>query len=269
MTSIRLPFAVFSLIALLLSCTKEKNQQAQGDRLYKIINRDGDSGWHSIFKYDTGGKLSVIEDSNWQTHMGRTFIYYNDRKQISKGVYMRYYGSLNNLLSQWTDSFVYDNNDRIIKTMSLFPRSTISGYKTTKTFTYDGQGRVTTESSYYSGTLDLASLTTFTYDASNDVVQMEEIQYAFGSPGYTTNTIKIIYNSIHNPYKDLGVAGYLLFYERYLFLSKHAPSQIIYPDHIKDYSYKYYDNGLPKKIIYTSSGQYASSKPNTTEFFYQ
>ncbi|HVG16199.1 MAG TPA: hypothetical protein VM935_14610 [Chitinophagaceae bacterium] len=266
MPTVRLPFALFTLVLFFYSCTKnEVAQQASNQRLHKIIYRDGDSSGYRTFKYDVDGKLSVIEDSNAQTHMGRTFVYYNERNKINKLLRKWYYGSLNNLNSQWTDSFVYDNNDRIIGTIQVSPQSTIPNSKIDKTFSYDELGRLTADTGHRTAP-GISNLTRFTYDGSDDVVQIEEIKYVGAG---ANNIIKMKYNLKENPHKQLGTASYFLDWDPSLTLSKHAPLEVIYRDHSRYLSYEYYNNGLTRKISYTSTGLYASPTPETTEFFYE
>ena len=260
--------AAFTLFVLLYSCSKEDLPQASGERLHRIVSSDGDSTAYLNFNYDSEDKLTIIEDSNSQTHLGRTFLFYNENKQMVKRVSMRYYGSLNNLLSQWTDSFVYDNKNRIIKTVLISTQNNTPSFRTINTFSYDEQGRLLADTAHNYWNNDIAALTRFTYDGSGDVVQSENIFYMSGAVQGST-IAKISYSATDNPYKVLGMAAYLFLHDKDMILSKHLPLQVSFQDNsTSSYSYEYYSSGLPKKVINVYSSQNWSSQ-NTTEFFYQ
>lgn len=268
MLSIRLLLTPFAVIVLLYSCSKEHLPQASGERLYRIVNSDGDSTLYLNFNYDAEGKLTLIEDSNSQTHLGRIFLYYNEDNKMVKRVWMRYYGSLNNLLGQGIDSFIYDNNDRITKTILISTPNNTPTYKTINSFSYDEQGRLIADTTHSYWNNDITALTKFTYDAGGDVVQSENVSYTSGAVQNSTIT-KFTYNTTENPYKDLGMAAYLFLYDKEMMLSKHVPLQASFQDNsTNSYSYEYYSNGLPKKVINVYSNQNWSSQ-HTTEFFYQ
>jgi hypothetical protein len=226
-----------------------------------------DSAWHVTFNYDSDGKLLNIEDSNSQTHLGRTFLHYNSQNKLVKATMMRYYGSLNNLLSQYTDSFVYDNSNRIIRRLSLSTQN--PSYRTYNIYSYDAQNRLLVDSIHSPLSNRVEGFQEFTYDGNDNIVQMESFRSNSGTFS-TERVTKSHYTSQKNPFYNLGVTAYFIIRDEDLtMLSKNTPKQVIYRlDYTTDYGYEYYQNGQPKKLTETHKQPNYSSL-STTEFFYE
>jgi YD repeat-containing protein len=271
MLAIRPLLPAFIILVFLYACTKDDLPQAGGERLHKIIrSNDQDDSMHYVtFNYDAQGRLAVIEDSNSQTHMHRTLISYNNDNKMIKIVRTRYYGSPSNLLGQeGADSFVYNNDNRIIKRLAISTQNNNPAYTTSNTYSYDEQGRLVTDTAHSIWTNGIAGLTTFTYDTNDNVIKSEKRYYSSGVLQDSAIT-QMTYTSQDNPYKNLGSAAYFLLYDKDMVLSKQAPLLVLYPyNTIISYNYEYYNNGLPRKVINEYSGQNNSPK-STTEFFYQ
>lgn len=268
MLALRHLLPAFVTVLFLYACTKDDLPQAGGERLQKIIFRS-DSMLQVSFFYDEQDRLAVIEDSNSQSHIYRTQIYYNDQNRMVKATQRHYFGSRSNLLDQLTDTFLYDINNRVIERQAVSSiQNTGTSYRTTSTYSYDGQGRLVADSfhnSYYNG---VATYTTYTYDGNDNIVQSENFSRGLGalqSNGITTAS----YTSQRNPLQSLGMAAYLFLWEGGMLLSKHTRNHLRHPSGATiDYSYDNYSNGLPRKITDTYKYQNRTSI-GTTEFFYQ
>lgn len=258
--------AAISIISF-FSCTKNNTDSpAPGERIKRIVSKNSeDSTWYITFNYNTDGRLFMIVDSNSQTHIRNTFIYYDSQNRLLKAEKFYYYGSLSNMLYKTVDSFTYDNN--LIS--KKFGTSTYNpGYRLSHTYSYDSQKRLIADSSYSSLTNKAAFFKKFTYAGNNNLVQLEEFENFNGA--WKSNYIeKAAFSSKINPYRTLGAEIYFTFYlEPIEALSKNTPTEITYRDGTKNiYSYEYFNNGLPKKLheLYQSS----SPSSNTTDFFYE
>ena len=252
----------------LFSCTKNNDDLPSGQRIKNVISKSGlDSTWYVTFNYDANGKLFMIQDSNSQTHVHQTFIYYNSQNRLQKVFRFSYYGSPGSLLNQFTDSFAYDNANLISKKYSASIQN--PSYKLYHTYSYDGQKRLVADSNYSTLTNTVGSLNKFSYDANDNVVQFEQFQNS--AQGFkTTNIEKASFSSNANPLQTFSDDMYFAFYyDPIELLSKNTVSQITYRDGSKKtYGYEYNSNGLPKKLIelYQIAGW---SPSNTTEFFYE
>ena len=267
MLNLKFLFTAIVTVILFNACTKDDLPiEASEQPLKKIVNKWYDSVGEKSFNYDLDGKLSIIETSNSQTHMWRTFLYYNNQKKVVKAVRMHYYGSLNNLLSQNTDSFVYDVSNRIISRLTLSGQT--ASYRTTNIYSYDAQNRLLVDSNYSSLTSRVEEFQKFNYDGNDNIVQKETFKNNLGT-FYSEGVTKISYNSYQNPYYSLGVAVYLIDHsDDFTMLSKNAPQQIVYrPNYTTDFSYELYSNGQPKKTT-EAYKEPNSSSITTTEFFY-
>jgi hypothetical protein len=256
-------------VIFLCACTKSDQPSESKQRLKKIINRDqgSDSAGYRNFNYDSQGNIISIEDSNSQTHMWRTFISYNNQNNMVKAIRLHYYGALNNVLSQRTDSFVYDNSNRIIKKLTL---SGNGSYQINNTYNYDGQNRLLVDSMYFSSGGPSAYFK-FSYNGNDNVILFEKFENSSGTIQKTINT-KASYSLKNNPFYASTSLLYFLFYsEDFQLLSKNAPLQIVYRlGYTTDYSYEYFDNGLHKKLTekYNEPNDPTPSI-STTEFFYE
>jgi hypothetical protein len=268
MLTLRHLLPAFATVLFLYACTKDDLPQAGGERLQKIIFRS-DSMLQVNFFYDEQGRLAAIEDSNSQSHIYRTQIYYNDQNRMVKATQRHYFGSRSNLLDQLTDTFLYDINNRIIERQAVSTiQNTGTSYTTSGTYSYDGQGRLVADlyyNSYYNG---VAAYTTYTYDGNDNIVQSESFSRAMGtlqSNGITTAS----YTAQKNPLQSLGMAAYLFLWDGGWLLSKHTRNHLRYPNGATiDYKYDNYSNGLPRTITDTYKYQNHTSI-RTTEFFYQ
>ena len=167
----------------LYACTKSDQPNESQQRLKKIINRHHDSAGYRSFNYDSQGNIVSIEDSNSQTHMWRTLISYNNQNNMVKAIRLHYYGTLNNVLSQRTDSFIYDNSNRIIKKLTL---SSNGSYQLYNTYNYNGQNRLIVDS-MYSSNKPIAYFK-FSYDGNDNVIQFEKFEILSGTMQNTFTT---------------------------------------------------------------------------------
>jgi hypothetical protein len=260
--------AALSMVTI-FSCAKNNDDQpSSGERIKKVISKSGlDSTWYVTFNYDANGRLFMIQDSNSQTHVHQTFVYFNSQNRLQKVSRFSYYGSPGNLLNQVSDSFAYDNANLISKKFSASTQN--PSYRLYHTYSYDGQKRLVADSVYSTLTNTAESLDKFTYDVNDNVVQFEQFQNS--AQGFKSTYIeKASFSAKINPLQALSQEMYFAFYyEPIELLSKNTLSQLTYRDGSKKtYSYEYNSNGLPKKLIelYQSTSW---SPVNTTEFFYE
>jgi hypothetical protein len=261
---------VSAVVAVVFVCACTKNDapsQTSTQRLKRVFNKS-DSAGYVTFNYDAEGKLKSIEDSNSQTHLGRTFFYYNSEGKLSKSIRMHYFGSLSNLLDQRTDSFAYDNTNRnVIK----FSQSTYNaGYKINSIYGFDAQNRLIVDSNYSIFTNRVEAFQRFTYDGNDNLIQIE----SFENPGtFSSNGVtRISYDSQQNPYYGLGFALYFILRSIDLTtLGKYAPKQIISrPGYSTDFSYEYNGNGQIRKLTKTfNEPNDPTPEHSTAEFFYE
>lgn len=223
--------------------------------------------WYVTFNYDAGGKLLMIEDSNSQTHINKTFLYYNSQNGLQKVMKYYYYGSLTNLLYQTVDSFAYDNANLISKKFSAWTYNPT--YSLNSAYSYDAQKRLVTDSTYSLLTNKAEYLKKFTYDGNDNVIQSEQFENSVG--GFKSNYIdKASFSSNTNPFWALSPDMYFAFdFGSIEVLSKNTPTQFTYRDGTKTCSYEIYSNGLPKKLNELNQSNSNWSSSNTTEFFYE
>lgn len=257
-------FTFTILLSLFCACKKEDLSNAGGQRLQKIISSSGDSILVTSFSYDVHGRLTSIIDSNNNGHVWETFIDYNDQGKPVKFKVI-YSSSANNFGTESFGSLLYNNNNEVVEKMFS---STFNGpYKKIHSYAYDAGGRLVGDTTYGHWSDEVYSYTTFTYDANSNVAQWEQYSKSSGtmqSDGITTAS----YNTMNNPYVNLGSAAYFIREENVL-LNRHNRVLTNYYDGTTgSYTYEYYNNGLIKKIVAYYDDAGTRSLEGIREFFY-
>jgi len=246
-----------SLILLLFACSKDSPVSTGGSVLTTTIWRWHDSAGFAYFHYDQQNRLTSIVDSENTNHSKHfTSFFYDAAGKLIKSIYTN---DLNNTVAQ--DSFWYDKDDIVKRTYS-----DSWGYHGNATFSYDGQGRLTGDTSY-SPSGNVYGFTDYTYDQDDNIIRWQEYYDRLGTME-SWGVVSASYNSSINPYYGLGVPFYVMSYDNSI-LSKHLRKQVTYYDGtVQNFVYDYYPNGVVKRIalISTQSGHTDST---TLEFFYQ
>lgn len=247
----RVPTAIVSILLIfsIVGCKKEDYTVANGKRLVKIIQRWHDSLYYTSFKYDQDGRVAEVigtDPKNTPLDTIFTSIEYNAQGQMlnyryrhNKGYYSHAY------------TFIYDTNGRIIQLRSLPTNSLI------KTYAYDPQGRLVTDSRFYHTLNTSIPWGIFEYDNSGDVVKgLFQYYDSYSRKIDTSAVFEASYNNSPNSLADLGPTLYhILHYHPYV-LSKHNVSQFNYDGYIRIFTYEYYPDGLMKKVIYNNDHEY-------------
>jgi len=252
-------YCLLLIVSLLVAaCTKDDPVSAGESRLTMTIGRWHDSAAYAYFYYDQQKRLTSLVDSE-NTNYSKRFasFVYDVTGKLVKSIYTN---DVNNTVAQ--DSFWYDDDRIIRKTYSDSWNN--SG---NITFSYDGQGRLTGDTSYYNRTGNLYGFTDYTYDGDDNMVSWQEHHDELGvmkSWGITSAS----YNNSINPYYDLGVPLFVITRDNSV-LSKHLRKQVTYYDGtIQNFVYEYYPGGNVKKLTLISA-QYGYTDSTTLEFFYQ
>ena len=261
-------FFIASILGIgFFSCEKDDvaSTYPSGERLKRMV-RASDSMWYVSFQYDGQGRLVAIKDTNSQMHIGNRSILYDQQNRMIKMVSMRYYQSMSNPTARWTDSFAYDNSNRLIK--KFVSSSTIPEPKIRNTYSYDAQGNLLVDTAYDYWSNTIWGYTKFTYDGSGNISQIERFEKNQNSVLESKRIDKAVYGAQMNPYKSAGIALYFFLYQQETVLSKNAIQQLQYLNGDKvDYTYDNLPNGLPGKVV----AKYATrnyTHSTVTEFFY-
>ncbi len=251
-------YLLFVVSLLIAACTKDNPVSAGGSRLTMTIGRWHDSAGYAYFYYDQQNRLASIVDSENTNHSKRfaSFVYAATGKLVES----IYTNDVNSTVAQ--DSFWYDDDHIIKKTYSDSWNN--SG---NITFSYDGQGRLTGDTSYNNRTGNVFGFTDYTYDEDDNIVSWQEHHDELGvmkSWGIASAS----YNSSINPYYDLGVPLFVITRDNSI-LSKHLRKQVMYYDGtILHFVYEYYPGGNVKRLTSIST-QNGYTDSTTLEFFYQ
>ena len=243
---------------LIAACTKDNLVSPGGSRLTMTIWRWHDSAGYAYFYYDPQNRLASIVDSENTNHSKRfaSFVYDATGKLV-KSIYTN---DVNSIVAQ--DSFWYDN-DHIVRKTYLDSWNNTGNIR----FSYDGQGRLTGDTSYANITGNIYGFTDYTYDQDDNMVSWQEHHDELGvmkSWGITSAT----YNSSINPYYDLGLPLFVITRDNSI-LSKHLRKQVTdYNGTIQNFTYEYYPGGNVKRLTSISS-QSGHTDSTTLEFFYQ
>jgi hypothetical protein len=264
MLKIRLTLITTIILFVLNACKKdEATTNTNPQRLQKIIYSEGDSILYTFFNYDENNKLIFLVDSNNNGHFWQTFIQYNLQSQPMK-IKVLYRNSPGASFIEWSDSLIYNSDQKVIKKfLNSYPSNT---YKIQNTYGYDVQGRLLADTMYNYGSGDVYGYTRFIYDGNDDITQWQSYNNSSGTM-QAGSVIIATYNSSINPYNALGLLTYFIREENSL-LSGHNYLQVKYYDGTTvDYSYQYYNNGLPEKVVLMDNrgGPFST---RTIEFFY-
>ena len=248
------------LVLLISSCTKSRHNPVtvmlHNSRISKIITTANDTVNTMRLVYNASGKLLQIIDSNHKNSRKeiKTIIYTNDGN-LSKIIHNK-----NSSPPDLVDSFSLNLNGQVIISSSS---SIYLSYPVTRLYTYDGAGRLLTDSSY---TYSL-SYATYHYNAGGDLAEWK----AYGPSPFTgetslIGTIKCTFNTLANPYKPLGLVYFFAKKDRTILSEHQLISEHISGTAPSSFSYEYLPSGLVKKIT-MMRGSYGVGK--FIEFVYE
>lgn len=246
------------ILITLARCTKNDLPTANGNQLQKAINSWGDSISYTIFNYDQQDRLiEIIDSSN------------NNRNYNPKIATLGYdsHGKLANYLfkvamgTPVSASFVYDGNGRVIKKIT----DQAGVPKFTNIYAYDTKGRLIADTLMDHDLIRGYSL--FQYDKNDNVIEWHSI--ISKSSTFTIEhhfTYYFAYDNKPNSYSSIGKNIYFVRGGRPELLSKNNLLQIKWSGAQIDYTYEYYNSGLPKNICSTHPDPRVT--PSCTEFFF-
>ena len=256
---------------VLNACKKNETTSNENPQLLqRIIYSEGDSIFYTFLTYDENKRLISIADSDRNGHTANTSIEYNLHNQIVK-MKKLYRDDPGGIIKETTYSLIYNTNNQVIKKLWLSDPNIPN--KTVNTYSYDSKGRLIADTVYNHLSEDVYSYTALTYDGDDNNIQWQSFTNSpsgFQSPGVITAS----YNTNLVPYHNLGLPTYFIrgnnfyFNSGENFLSRNNYIQVKYYDGTKiDYSYQYYSNGLPQKVVLIDSrgGPFST---DTIEFFY-
>jgi hypothetical protein len=252
------------------ACRKDHSSNENSQRLKEEVYRWGDSISYSFFFYDDQGRLIAERDSVFSgiLRLNKSLLEYDVQGRLSKVSY----STSDPYIQSLSYSFVYDNNNQIIRKIELASDGSVR--RTANTYNYDTQGRLTTDSVYDYWSESVYSWTVFTYGANDNVISWENNNKQGGAQ--SIKSISVSYDNKLNPYRSLGKVAYFIMNKYYdqFYLTRNNPTQIKYDDlnygnTTVDYKYEYSENGLPKKIkIVTTYGQ-TEAYNDFVEFYYE
>lgn len=254
---------IVSLLLLLAACEKEKSFSTGSSsstdklRLTKAIWRWFDSATYSFFYYDEQNRLTRTVDSE-NTNFSKTFtsFVYDADGRLLKKIYTNDYNS-----DYSQDSFWYDHNNSIAGKRY----SNSIGASLKNTYSYDGQGRLTGDTTYHYWSDKIYQYVDYTYDSNDNIVSWQEF-HDDGGMIKSDGAITASYNNSINPYFDQRSSIYTIWYSNAI-LSKHLRTQVTYYDGtIETVIYEYYPDGRVKKSTSTDSSDVDTT---TEEFFYE
>ena len=264
MLKIRITLIATIFLFVLIACKKNETTSNENPQLLqKIIYSEGDSILYTFFKYDDKNRLIALTDSNNNGHKWETLVQYNLQSQPVK-IQVLYQNSPGASFIEWSDSLIYNSDNKVIK--KLLNTYTPNAYRIKDTYNYDVQGRIIADTMYTYGSENVYGFTSFIYDGNDNITQWQSYNNSSGTM-QAGAVIIATYNTSINPYINLGLLTYFIRGENSL-LSGHNYLQVKYYDGTKiDYSYQYYSNGLPQKVVLIDSrgGPFST---DTIEFFY-
>jgi YD repeat-containing protein len=237
-----------SISLAIIAC--EKNEELRvadyGD-LYMSSIGGGDSIRFSTYITDSTGRLTRIIDSNNR----KNDLYFTDLYYDANGRIYKYTLTSNTGLSPQEFSFEYDAAGHIIKQYHV----EASGQQLWNIYTYDANGRLVSGSGYQ-----------FTYDQNDNIAE-----FTSQSGGKMIAT----YSTIPNPFASFNkIQFYLvrqnpqLYYQEYLFLTKHQPTKMTYASgNSVIYDHQLINPGLIGSY-YTYTGSSAQYRTQTV-FYYK
>jgi hypothetical protein len=242
--------AASTLVCLFYACKKEDFPENDGTVLQRVVT-DNDSLLSITFHYDGQNRLIALIDSNRQGHVDETSIEYNTAGNPVKFTMHHHYRS-NPIDSKREDSLVYVNN-RVVKKLYKSPTT---AYKLLNAYSYDGNGRLITDTAYSYFRDVISGYTQLSYDNNDDIVQYQFFDNSSGVMDNVGSTI-VTYNSDVSPYKSLGLAYYFVTGD-YLLLSKHNKTKVVQnwrylQPYTTEYSYEYNSNRLLKNMLRSRS----------------
>lgn len=265
---------LFVVAALLLvACAKDNEPSPSGLRLRQIVTHDfmPDSTEYRTLTYDTQGRVSVIEDSVYKSFIFKYLYSYDSKGQLSARTTESFFDTKRNSLGRFTDSFVYDANNRISKRLLL--STAVRSYEIVQFYLYDTQNRLVADSvNIVTPNTTSTSITKFSYDANEDVIQQEFLHYSNGVL-QSNMVFQLSYTAQPNPYKSLGFDSYRFPLNEDIDafkLSKHAPQQVrLTNDTGVTFQYDYNNDRTVSKVVRTYYHPTMQSVQLTTELFYQ
>lgn len=205
----KLLFALSTALILLTSCQREETLQNTGGSLLQkeVMTTYDHVVYTTVYRYNNLNKL--IEIQSWQSDMtGKNIIEVKHDAQGRMSQTLSYYVNDSNVVVRQlaSVSFIYDNNNRIVKSLytSLSPTTT-EGWN--KSLGYDANGRVVRDSSFSSVDGSLKEYAVFFYNDNNNAVEKTEYFAEEQAPIATwVNT----YDDKLTPHSNLGTDYYFI-----------------------------------------------------------
>ena len=246
------------LLFILHACKKDTDNHITGKRLIKVINQGMDSSAYTFFTYDNKGRIiTVVDSASANRNLWHFNYYYNEKDQLSTIVSKE---RDNPFFTR--DSFVYDQNQRIIQRYSNYGQGI---YTKHNLLFYDNKGQLVLDSVFYSGTIN--EVVAFTYDHMGNVIK-EQRHY----PNHSSIPIEIrqaTYTYTPNPFRSVAILNYLINYGGSTAFSQFNVSQLKYRDGSRT-TYNYtYQNGLLSTVTETYIDRYQEESTHQTHFFYE
>lgn len=204
-------WSVCFAILLFISCTKENLRTQSPGLLVKKVQRNSNNDTHTFaYSYDNQNRLTHIKVSgssySWRAV---TEIQYDMQGQLHKSVYYQINDSNVVTNQSHSYSFVYDNNNRIVRQIyTALSTTTIGGED--HSFGYDAQGRLIADTTIADQNGGVERYSVFVYDSNNNVIEIKE---HYGSGAAPLYTYYITYDNKQNPYTnftDLNTNFYLV-----------------------------------------------------------
>ena len=235
---------ILSLLWTFSSCQKEATPDSTNQYLRKTTSRSGDSLNHTTYTYDNQNRLVSISSSfnQGQGEQYRIDITYDAQGRMASARHTR----------NGTDSFRYDNQNRIIQ--KLGTPSVSTPYLERSAYAYDIKGRLIADTLYSVWSNEIFEYTAYTYDQNDNVT---EVQVFRNNAGVfrVEKTMQLQFDNKTNPYYSLGPVQYFIFSDgnglEYL-LSRNNCIKETFPNGIVSYSYAYAGD-LPKSVAITDS----------------
>lgn len=193
-------FALCSICILLNACTREDPGTQGAGLLEKVVIRNSDDvSYTSAYSYDRQNRLTHIRvGSSFYSWKAVTEIQYDLQGRLHKAIF--YHVNDSNVITKLNHSYsyVYDNNNRIIRKIYTPLSPTTAGGKDHR-FEYDAQGRLIADYTLADQSGVVERYTVFVYDSNNNVVEIKEHSGSATVPSYT---YYLTYDNKQNPYTN-------------------------------------------------------------------
>jgi hypothetical protein len=263
----RLLFLVIIFSLAFYSCKKDDLPIPGTQRLKNFKTNIGDSIFlNQSIIYDFKNRVAKIVDSTNASDIRVTSIEYNAN---DNPIWIKRYQAKNPSLFS-SDTLLYNSKQQIVKKISSESQNSFR----VRTYAYDGQGRISGDTSYHylNNVARLEGYSKFVYNNSDDVVQVDEFYNINGQlqMGYTQSNS---YDGNSNLYGSSASIFYIIG-GNYLFLGKHniKSSEVLFlttPNLkiIDNYNYQYNGDDLPEKVVINRN--YPRTTADTIAFSYE